>query len=98
VTYTFTNGDNTLSTSAGSGDTLTYDTTKLAVFGNMDHFNQLLNQGAMYIKNKHLLISARHGGYVVYSYTFNSDGNIASISISVNGVKSGKFVYTYECK
>jgi YD repeat-containing protein len=97
-TYTFTNGDNTLSSSGPSQDTLAYDSSKLAVPGNLDQFFQLLNYGAMYIQNKHLLISSRHGALVTYAYTFNSDGNISSVTTTVNGVNSGTLNYTYECK
>ncbi|MDP9041736.1 MAG: hypothetical protein M3N30_07120 [Bacteroidota bacterium] len=96
--YYFTNGDNTLSISAGSQDTLTYDLSKLAVAGNLDQFYQLLYLGAMRIKNKHLVVSQKHGAIITDSYTFNADGNISSVTTAVNGGNSSTLSYTYDCK
>jgi chitodextrinase len=97
ASYTFTNGDNTLITNGAYQDTLVYDINKPAVQGNLDQFNQLLYMGAMYIKNKHLLISDNHGASIKYSYEFNADGNISSVKISV-GNNSETISYTYDCK
>ncbi len=98
ATYVFTNGDNTLSMSGASQDTMVYDTSKLAVHGNFDELYQLLDLGAMYIKNKHLLIMDRHGPLSLYSYTFNTEGNIASITTTFNNKNAGTIYYTYQCK
>ena len=98
ATYVFTNGDNTLNTTAGfASDTLAYDLTKPAVHGNQDEVNQLLSLGAMYIKNKHLIVSSQHGSTILYSYEFNSDGNISAVKITVG---SGYTMthFTYNCK
>jgi hypothetical protein len=96
--YSFTNGDNTLVTeNSFPSDTLAYDLTKTAVHGNQDEVNQLLDLGGMYIKNKHLLVSSRHGATVLYSYEFNGDGNISAVKITVgNGYTITHF--TYNCK
>lgn len=94
--YTFTNGDVTLITNGAFQDTLVYDTSKLAVSGNLDQFNQLLGQGAMYIKNKHLLISESHGSTTKYTYVFNGEGNISSMNIGT-GNNSETINYTYDC-
>lgn len=96
-TYTFTNGDNTLTTDGTFADTLVYDTQKPAVMGNMDQFNQLLTFGAMYIKNKHLLTEEHHGSASIYTYTFSPEGNIATIKIAT-GINSVTISYTYDCK
>jgi hypothetical protein len=100
IFYKFTNGDNTLIGNANGSDrdTLIYDITKPAVTGNMDMVNQVLNDGAMYIRNKHLLVEEHRGTTVLYSYTYTAEGNIASIKLSINAVNSGATTYTYECK
>ena len=98
ATYEFANGDNTLNTTAGfASDTLAYDLTKPAVHGNQDEVNQLLSLGAMYIKNKHLIVSSHHGSTILYSYEFNSDGNISAVKITAG---SGYTIthFTYNCK
>jgi YD repeat-containing protein len=96
--YSFTNGDNTLVTENGfPSDTLDYDLTKTAVHGNQDEVNQLLDLGAMYVKNKHLLVSSRHGATVLYSYEYDSDGNISSVKIQVGGGYTITH-FTYNCK
>jgi YD repeat-containing protein len=98
ATYVFTNGDNTLSTTAGfASDTLAYDLTKPAVHGNQDEVNQLLSLGAMYIKNKHLVVSANHGSSITYSYEYNSDGNISKMKITA-GSNVQYESFTYQCK
>ena len=96
--YSFTNGDNTLATADNfPSDTLDYDLTKTAVHGNQDEVNQLLVLGAMYIKNKHLLVSSRHGATALYSYEFNGDGNISAVKLTVS---NGYIIthFTYNCK
>jgi hypothetical protein len=98
ASYTFTNGDNTLTIDGASRDTLTYDNEKLAVAGNLDQFYQLLYLGAMHIKNKHLVVSQKHGATITDSYTFNADGNISSVTTAVNGGNSSTLTYTYDCK
>lgn len=96
--YTFANGDNTFSTDGiSSNDTLVYDNSKLAVAGNTDQFFQMLYSGAMYIKNKHLLKSESHGNTVNYQYTFNSDGNIATLKMVFPGAGSETITYGYNC-
>jgi len=95
--YVFTNGDNTLSTgSDGSKDTLAYDLSKLAVNGNLDQFG-LLQLGGYTIKNKHLLISSKHGTTETYSYQFDADGNISSITSKINNITQTT-TYTYSCQ
>jgi hypothetical protein len=93
----FTNGDQTLSTEGSFSDTLVYDLTKTAVTGNLDQFNQLLSLGAMYIKNKHLLVSESHGSTTQYQYTFTSEGNISTIKILSANNSSATITYTYDC-
>jgi len=79
-------------------DSLFYDTTKLAVPGNMDQYNSSLGFGATTGYNKHLLIKDKHqGAEFDYSYTLDADENISTISISQNGQASGKIVYVYDC-
>jgi YD repeat-containing protein len=96
--YSFTNGDVTLVTENNfPSDTLVYDLTKPAVHGNQDEVNQLLDLGAMYIKNKHLLVSSSHGATVLYSYEYNGDGNISAVKIIV-GNSYTIIHFTYNCK
>jgi hypothetical protein len=95
--YFFTNGDNTLNAQGIYQDTLLYDLSKPAVMGNEDWFNQIMQYGAMFIKNKHLIATERHGNYVTFTYTFRPDGNIASTITTAGNYTSTKF-YTYDCK
>ncbi|HLA58182.1 MAG TPA: hypothetical protein VK622_05460 [Puia sp.] len=97
ASYTFTDGDNTLTTNGADADTLVYDVNKTAVMGNMDQFNQLLSFGAMYIKNKHLIKEEHHGAAVYFTYTYTPEGNIATAKIVV-GNNSQTISYTYDCK
>jgi YD repeat-containing protein len=97
ASYTFTNGDNTLIVSGTARDTLVYDINKPAVMGNLDQFNQLLNFGAMYIKNKHLLLEEHHGYGSFYTYTYTPEGNISSLKITT-GNNSETISYTYNCQ
>jgi hypothetical protein len=98
ATYEYTNGDNTLTISAGTQDTLVYDTSKLAVHGNFDELRQLQGIGATEFKNKHLVIMDRHGSILKYNYTFNPEGNIASVNTIFNDKNAETTYYTYECK
>lgn len=98
ATFEYTNGDNTLTISAGTRDTLVYDTSKLAVHGNFDELRQLQGLGAIEFKNRHLVIMDRHGSVLKYYYTFNSEGNIASVNTTFNDKNSETTYYTYECK
>ena len=97
-TYEFTNGDNTLSISGTSRDTMVYDIAKPAVHGNYDEIYQLLSFGAFYVRNKHLMITNRHGDVSTYSYTFNAEGNIASLIEILNNKNFRATYYTYDCK
>ena len=94
----YAHGDLIFSSDGTNTDSLFYDTTKLAVPGNMDQYNSSLGFGATTGYNKHLLIKDKHqGAEFDYSYTFDADGNISTISISQNGQASGRIVYVYEC-
>ena len=95
--YTFNNGDNTLISSTSGSDTLTYDSSKPSVNGNLDQFNQLLYLGAYYVINKHLLISESHGTSTTYTYQFDSNANISSLKMTT-GANSVTINYTYSCQ
>jgi hypothetical protein len=97
--YTFSNGDATQIVSGQLTDTVGFDMNKLSTSGDITRFSQLLSfGGALYLNNKHLVISTKDGvNNIKYNYSFDSDGKITSVN-TVNGNSTSTINYTYSCK
>lgn len=97
INYTNTNGDITNTTSQGITDTTSFYNDKTSVLGSLDDFGQLINYGAFYNRNKHLMKSYQNGtNRIDYSYTFDSKGNISSVISNYNGTNYTT-MFTYTC-
>jgi hypothetical protein len=104
VFYSFANGDATVRTEGPSTDSMEYDLSKPAVMGNMDEFGELLGNGAMSIKNKHLIDSVKHynsispasNSVTTYNYEYTPEGNISSIK-KTSGNSLQIISYVYDC-
>ena len=104
IFYSFTNGDATSKSEGPTTDSMTYDLSKPAVEGNMDEFNELLSNGALFIKNKHLITSVKHynsaspasNSVTTFNYEYTPEGNISSIQ-ETSGNSLQVINYVYNC-
>ncbi|MBN9381941.1 MAG: hypothetical protein J0H74_14330 [Chitinophagaceae bacterium] len=92
--YQFTNGD-----AAGSSDgsSYSYYTDKPYAAGDYFQVSQILNYGAYYIKNAHLLKTFQSGATNVnFTYTFDTGGKIVSL-VSISAYLTQIIDYGYNC-
>lgn len=102
-TYVFTNGDYTSSLgSDGSTDTLSYDLSKPA--SNVEEGELYrLTYGVYTIKSKHLLLSEKQvsntGTFIAnYSYQFDGNGNVSTITIKNANNATTTISFIYACQ
>jgi hypothetical protein len=96
TTYQFTNGD---ATSSSDGISYTYYTDKPYAEGDYFQIVQLLNDGAYFLKNAHLLKSFQVGTSTVYNftYTFDASGKITSFTMTSTNNGTQIIDYDYNC-
>lgn len=92
--YQITNGD---VTGSSDGSSYSYYTDKPYAAGDYFQISQMLNYGAYFIKNAHLLKSVQSGTTVAnFTYTFDANGKITSL-ISISTAIAQLITYSYNC-
>jgi hypothetical protein len=97
TTATITNGDLTGSSDGTNVGTYTYYTDKAFADGDYIKLVQLLNFGALYIKNAHLIKGFQQGTTVEnFNYNFDSSGKITGVT-ATSGANIEIVTYQYNC-
>jgi hypothetical protein len=97
TTATFTNGDLTGTSDGTNTGIYTYYTDKAFADGDYIKLVQLLNYGALYIKNVHLIKGFQQGATVEnFNYSFDSSGKITGVT-ATNGANIETVTYQYNC-
>jgi len=97
TTYSWTNGDMTQSTDGSTTSTYTYYTDKNAEDGDLFQVEQLVQYGAFYINNKHLIKGTGGSTVLNCNYVFDTDGKITSLT-ATNGANVETISYQYQCQ
>jgi hypothetical protein len=101
IRYVFTDGDLTSSVVGGNTSNYTYYTDKPEQPADPSIYNQMVGQGALSYKNKHLTKSYSGNSFSQdYTYSFDAAGKIISMAAHyVNSQSSGTIIYyyTYTC-
>ena len=95
--YHFTDGDLTSYFSGGTTFTYTYYHDKSGQAADLSNYDQMVPQGALAYRNKHLTKSFSSNSFSQeYSYTFDTSGKILSITNHyMNSQSSGTITYYY---
>jgi hypothetical protein len=97
TTATITNGDLTGSSDGTNVGTYTYYTDKAFADGDYIKLVQLLNFGALYIKNAHLIKGFQQGTTIEnFNYNFDSSGKITGVT-ATSGANIEIVTYQYNC-
>lgn len=99
--YIFTNGDLTTMVAGGTTYTYTYYTDQAEQPADFAIYNQIIAEGALAYKNKHLTKSYSGNSFSsTYTYSFDASGKIVSIADNyTNSQSSGTvtYYYSYAC-
>lgn len=94
LAYQITNGD---ATTSSDGSSYSYYTDKPYADGDYFQVSQLLNYGAYFMKNAHLIKSFQNGATTTnFTYTFDASGKIISL-ISMSAYLTQIIDYGYSC-
>lgn len=98
TTYSYSNGNVTLSTNKGKNTLYTYYEDKTFSDGDFVKLVQILNTGALALENKNLLKSviAPDGAVSNLTYQYDNTGKITRLIFL--GATNGNYSYTYDCK
>lgn len=95
---TYSGGDLITITSGTSITTLTYYTDKAFQPGDYLYYTQMMQYGAMYITNQHMLKSYQNSGGTPsnFTYEYDNSGNVSKITL-ISGSTTESLDYTYNC-
>lgn len=95
--YTFVNGD-LVSTDGPGATTYTYYTDKSFIDGDFLKIFQQINHNGLFVRNKHLVKSARTGSTQQnFIYEFDSKGKITKLT-GTTGTRVEELAYNYKCE
>jgi hypothetical protein len=96
--YQYSNGDMVEADLPGEKFIYSYYTDKPAAVGDPMVLTQWLQFGALFQRSAHLTKTQSVGSNVeTFTYTFDAEGKIASVTEADGSVDSTTFTYTYEC-
>lgn len=96
TTLTWTNGDLTSLSDGSNTSTYTYN-TKTTVQGDYFQIVQLVNYGAVFIRNTHQVVAFQSGGSITnFNYTYDNTGKITALS-GTAGSNVESISYQYTC-
>lgn len=97
TTYTYTNGDLTGSSDGTNTGVYSYYTDKTFADGDYLKLVQLINYGAFFVKNAHLIKGFQEGSTVEnFNYTFDNTGKITGLT-ATTGSSIETVTYQYSC-
>lgn len=98
TTYSYSDGNVTVSTNKGKNTLYSHYTDKAFADGDLLKLLQILNTGALAVENKNLLKSVISPEGSVTDFTYQQDNMGKITRLTLSGAANKNYSYTYDCK